>query len=102
KVGLKVRTRERVEEVRRDRAGRFVVKTGKGEFRAQAVVMAIGRRGSPRKLGVPGEELPHVMYSLLDAEAYTGRRILVVGGGDSAVEAAMGLAYQTGNHVTIS
>ncbi len=102
KVGLKVRTRERIEDVQRDRAGRFIVKTANGEFRAQAVVMAIGRRGSPRKLGVPGEELPHVMYSLLDAEAYTGRRILVVGGGDSAVEAAMGLAYQQGNEVVIS
>jgi thioredoxin reductase len=102
KVGLKVHTKERVEEIRRDRAGRFIVKTAKGEFRAQSVVMAIGRRGSPRKLGVPGEELPHVMYSLLDAEAYTGRKILVVGGGDSAVEAAMGLAHQSGNQVIIS
>lgn len=64
--------------------------------------MAIGRRGTPRKLGVPGEELPHVMYSLLDAEAYAGKRILVVGGGDSAVEAALGLALQPGNQVIIS
>jgi thioredoxin reductase len=66
------------------------------------VVLAIGRRGSPRKLGVPGEQLPKVMYSLLDAEAYTGVRILVVGGGDSAVETAMGLAHQRGNTVTLS
>lgn len=102
KVGLKVRTRERVEDIARDRAGRFIVTTAKGEFRSHALVMAIGRRGNPRKLGVPGEELPHVMYSLLDAEAYAGRRILVVGGGDSAVEAAMGLAHQPGNDVTIS
>jgi thioredoxin reductase (NADPH) len=102
KVGLRIRTREPVVEVTRDRSGRFMVKTGIGEVRAQAVVLAIGRRGSPRKLGVPGEELSHVMYSLLDAEAYTGRRILVVGGGDSAVEAAMGLAHQDGNRVLIS
>jgi len=102
KVGLEVRSRERVESITRDEALRFRLKTATGEFRAQAVVMAIGRRGTPRKLGIPGEELPHVMYSLLDAEAYTGKRILVVGGGDSAVEAALGLAFQSGNHVTIS
>ena len=101
-VGLEVRSRERVERITRDDAGRFRLTTAKGEFRAQAVVMAIGRRGAPRKLGVPGEELPHVMYSLLDAEAYTNQRILVVGGGDSAIEAALGLAFQPGNQVTIS
>lgn len=102
KVGLQVRCRERVERLTRDAGHRFRITTPKGEFRAQAVVMAIGRRGTPRKLGIPGEELPHVMYSLLDAEAYTGKRILVVGGGDSAIEAALGLAHQAGNTVTIS
>jgi thioredoxin reductase len=65
-------------------------------------VLALGRRGSPRKLDVPGEQLSKVMYSLIEAEAYTGKRILVVGGGDSAVEAAMGLAQQKGNRVTLS
>ena len=68
----------------------------------RAVVLAIGRRGVPRRLGIPGEELPKVMYSLLDAEQYTGARILVVGGGDSAIDAALGLAHQRGNRVTIS
>jgi thioredoxin reductase len=66
------------------------------------VILALGRRGSPRKLEIRGEELSKVMYSLLDAEAYTGARILVVGGGDSAVETAMGLAHQRGNTVTVS
>ena len=102
KAGLEVRTRERVESVTRDSAGRFVVKTGKGEYRGQALVMAIGRRGTPRKLEIPGEHLPHVMYSLLDAEAYRNNRIVVIGGGDSAIEAAMGLAIQPGNTVAIS
>ncbi len=102
RVGLSIRAQERVEEVRRDAGGRFTVVTAKGKYHALTVVMAIGRRGTPRKLGVPGEELPHVMYSLLDAEAYTDKRILVVGGGDSAVEAAMGLALQSGNRVTLS
>jgi thioredoxin reductase/ferredoxin len=102
KAGLEVRTGERVEDLRRDGDGRFVVKTAKGEYRSQAVVMAIGRRGSPRKLGIPGEDLPHVMYSLLDAEAYRGKRVVVIGGGDSAVEAALGLAIQPGNRVILS
>ena len=102
KAGLRLRTRERVEAVRREENGSFVVRTARGDTRARTVVMAIGRRGNPRKLGVPGEELPHVMYSLLDAEAYSGARVLVVGGGDSAVEAALGLAHQAGNQVTLS
>ncbi len=69
---------------------------------ARHVCLAIGRRGVPRLLGVPGEELPKVAYSLLDAHSFTGRRILVVGGGDSAVEAALALAEQPGNQVTLS
>lgn len=66
------------------------------------VVLALGRRGSPRKLGVPGEELPKVMYQLIDAQSYQNQHVLVVGGGDSAVEAAIGLARQPGNTVGIS
>lgn len=73
-----------------------------GTHRASSVVLALGRRGSPRKLGIPGEELPKVMYRLMDAEGYRGQRILVVGGGDSAVEAAVGLSLQPGNAVTLS
>jgi thioredoxin reductase len=66
------------------------------------VVLALGRRGTPRKLDVAGEELPKVMYQLTDAESYEGRRLLIVGGGDSAVEAAIGLARQPRNWVTLS
>jgi thioredoxin reductase len=65
-------------------------------------VLALGRAGTPRKLGVKGEELPHVLYRLIEADHYTHKNILIVGGGDSAVEAAMGLAHQEGNKVTIS
>jgi thioredoxin reductase len=102
KTKLAVRTQERVEAITRQPDGVFVVRTARGEYRAWTVILALGRRGTPRKLGVPGEELPKVMYSLLDAEAYTGAKILVVGGGDSAVETALGLAYQKGNRVTLS
>ena len=63
---------------------------------------SLGRTGIPRKLDVPGEELPKVMYRLIEADHYVNKHILVVGGGDSAVEAAMGLASQPGNKVTLS
>jgi putative YpdA family bacillithiol system oxidoreductase len=99
---LKVNTNEKVEGVERGEDGIFVVRTIKGEYRAHTVILALGRRGTPRKLGIAGEELPKVMYSLIEADAYMGRKILVVGGGDSAVEAAMGLAHQKGNSVTLS
>jgi len=102
RAGLEVRTHERVEHLALGDDGLYLVQTPKDSYRALSVVLAIGRRGSPRKLGVPGEELPKVMYTLVDAEAYSGKQILVVGGGDSAVEAALGLAYQKGNKVTLS
>lgn len=101
-AGLKVQTREKVESINREPDGTFTVATSKGRYRAWTVVLALGRRGTPRKLGVPGEERGKVMYGLIEAEAYTNAKILVVGGGDSAVEAAMGLAHQRGNRVTLS
>lgn len=72
--------------------GNFAVKSNRGVIRARKVVLATGRRGTPRKLGVPGEELPKVSYRLLEPEQYQGSRVLVVGGGDSAVEAACQIA----------
>lgn len=82
--------------------GLLKVRTNNGECITRHVCLALGRRGTPNKLGVPGEELSKVSYSLLDAEAYEERHILVVGGGDSAIEAALGLAEQHGNKVTLS
>ncbi len=102
RADFKARTGEKVEDIKQDADGIFTVVTSKNRYRAHAVVLAIGKSGTPRKLGVKGEELPKVMYRLIEAEAYTNKRILVVGGGDSAVEAAMGLAHQTGNQVTLS
>lgn len=89
------------DHVERADDGTLVVHTDAGTFRARHVVIAVGRRGSPRRLGVAGEELPHVAYSLLDAANHQGEHCVVVGGGDSAVEAALALAEQPGNTVTI-
>ena len=102
RAGLHVNTSEKVEDIQRAADGIFTVHTSKGRYRAWTVILALGRRGTPRKLGIKGEDLPKVMYSLIETEAYTGAKILVVGGGDSAVEAAMGLAHQKGNQVTLS
>lgn len=99
---FKCRTGERVEHLEKGTDGLFTVKSTKSEYRAHAVILAIGKTGNPRKLGVKGEELPKVMYRLIEADHYVNKKILVVGGGDSAVEAAMGLAYQVGNTVTLS
>jgi thioredoxin reductase len=97
-----VSTGEKVEDVKRGEDGIFTVITGTKEYRTRAVILALGKAGEPRKLGVKGEDLPKVMYRLIEADHYINKKILVVGGGDSAVEAAMGLANQSGNQVTLS
>lgn len=102
RVDFKFRKGEKVESIGKGADGIFTLTSSRGEYRARAVILAIGKTGSPRKLGVPGEELPKVMYRLIEADHYVHKKILVVGGGDSAVEAAMGLAYQVGNTVTLS
>lgn len=99
---LPIRTGQEFVGLERDADGVFTVRTRTAVFRARNVCLGLGRRGTPRKLGVPGEDLPKVAYSLMDAQSYQGRRILVVGGGDSAIEAALGLAEQPGNQVTLS
>lgn len=90
------------EGLERDPQGHYVVYTATHTFLARHVCLALGRRGVPNKIGVPGEDSSKVAYSLLDANSYQGRRALVVGGGNSAVEAALGLAEQPGNDVTLS
>jgi thioredoxin reductase (NADPH) len=98
---LPLKTHEKVEAVTKD-GETFSVTTPKGTVETSSVILALGRRGSPRKLGVSGEDLPKVAYRLIEAETYRKKSILVVGGGDSAVEAAVALARQSGNSVSIS
>ena len=101
RAGLRIREGERVEGVARGETG-LEVGTSRATLETGAVLLAIGRRGSPKRLGVPGERLAKVSYQLGDAERYRGQHVLVVGGGDSALEAAVALAAQPGARVTLS
>ncbi len=100
--GLNVREGTEVVRLGKVAEREFLVETESGEsFTAARVILALGRRGQPRKLGVPGEELSHkVTYRLHTPDDYRDRDILVVGGGNSAVEAALMLADT--NRVTLS
>jgi thioredoxin reductase/Pyruvate/2-oxoacid:ferredoxin oxidoreductase delta subunit len=102
RFGIKITFGARVDKVSLEAAGSYLVKTSRGEYRARSILLAIGRRGTPRKIGAPGEELPKVVYRLIDPEQYRGQRVLVVGGGDSAIEAALALAREPGTSVTLS
>src|SRR5260221_6212716 len=99
--GLKISYKERVESIE-NKDGAFHVKTSTQQYVASAVLLGIGRRGTPRKLGVPGEELPKVVYRLIDPEQYRGQQVIVVGGGDSALEAAASIAELGGTPVILS
>lgn len=101
KFSLNIKIGEKLQRIVKTN-GIFDVRTQNETFQSRRVVLALGRRGTPRKLGVPGEDQKKVMYKLIDAESYTHNHLLVVGGGDSAVEAAIGLAHQAGNTVTLS
>ncbi|MEZ5851992.1 MAG: NAD(P)-binding domain-containing protein [Hyphomicrobiaceae bacterium] len=100
-TGLRIRYGERAEAVEAVDGG-FEVRTGAGRYRARGVLLAIGRRGTPRKLDVPGEDLAKVTYRLSDPAIYKGKHVLVVGGGDSALEAACSLAEEPGTQITLS
>ncbi|NOT71530.1 MAG: NAD(P)-binding domain-containing protein [Hyphomicrobium sp.] len=100
-TGLKINDQERVESVTAIDGG-YAIKTTRAQYQTQSVLLAIGRRGTPRRLGAPGEELPKVVYRMVDPEQYRGQHVLVVGGGDSALEAASSLADEPGTTVTLS
>jgi thioredoxin reductase (NADPH) len=101
RTGLKVEFRECMQGIDREGDG-FIVRTDRHSYRTRSVLLALGRRGTPRKLEVPGEESPKVVYRLIDPAQYDGQAVLVVGGGDSALEAAIALAERPGTKVVLS
>lgn len=100
KTGLAPRFEEHVQTVERD-GGAFVVVSDKAAYRARRVLLAMGRGGTPRRLGVPGEELSKVVYRLSEPGQYAGQKVMIIGGGDSALEAAMALAEVPGTVITL-
>lgn len=101
-TGIIINYGERVDAITAAPDGGFTVKTSKQDYNTRAVLLTIGRRGTPRKLGVPGEQLEKVVYRVIDAEQYRNQQVLVVGGGDSALEAAASIAEIAGTTVTLS
>lgn len=98
---LKIQINTKVDSISQHGTGFRIAYSGMS-CTSKNVLLALGRRGSPRKIGVPGEEQPKVAYQLIEAESYIQKNILVVGGGDSAIEAAVALVRQKGNAVTLS
>jgi len=91
KTGLQVAVGELVQKIDRDKDGSWLVSSTGGVFKAANVLLALGRRGSPRKLDVPGEEQSKVVYRVIEPEVFQDQHVLVVGGGNAAVESAFAL-----------
>ncbi len=102
KTGIKIDYNERVDSIVPSPTGGFTVATSKNTYNTRTVLLTIGRRGTPRKLGVPGEEMDKVVYRVIDPAQYCNLHVLVVGGGDSALEAATSIAAEAGTTVTLS
>jgi thioredoxin reductase/NAD-dependent dihydropyrimidine dehydrogenase PreA subunit len=92
KSNLPIKTGVSVEGVAPEPGGMWRLETTAGPVRTANVLLGLGRRGTPRKLGVPGEEQGKVHYSIIEPEHFEGKHVLVVGGGNSAVENALALA----------
>jgi thioredoxin reductase/NAD-dependent dihydropyrimidine dehydrogenase PreA subunit len=91
KTGLQVAVGELVEKIERGEDGSWLVSSTGGVFKTANVLLALGRRGSPRKLDVPGEEQSKVVYRVIEPEVFQDQHVLVVGGGNAAVESAFAL-----------
>jgi thioredoxin reductase len=103
KTGLEINYKVNVQSINPAPGGTgHIVSTSNGSYNTNTVLLAIGRRGTPRQLGVPGEESSKVAYRLIDPEQYRNMHVLVVGGGDSALEAATSIAEEPGTVVTLS
>lgn len=99
--GVEIKENESVENIiRNEDTDEILVETDKNKYTAKAVIIAIGVLGKPRKPNVPGENLKGVNYTLTDPNLYTGKKVLVVGGGDTAVEWAVALS-RAGAETTI-
>lgn len=102
-TGISINYDERVDTIAATPGGDgYTVTTNRSTYETRAILLAIGRRGTPRQLGVPGEELTKVAYRLIDPEQYQNLHVLIVGGGDSALEAATSIAEEVGTTVTLS
>ena len=104
RTNVEIKYNENVLNVEREE-GYFKVTSQNGKlntYKSQTVLLAIGRRGTPRKLGVSGEDKPKVVYRLADPDQYKSQHVLVVGGGDSALEAAVTISEADGTTVSLS
>ncbi|MHB8483178.1 MAG: NAD(P)-binding domain-containing protein [Nitrospiria bacterium] len=101
KTRIKIYYNERMEKIQKNDRG-FVVKTSRDSYATRAILLALGRGGTPRKLEVPGEDLAKVVYRLVDPEQYDDQHVLVVGGGDAALEAACSITQGSRSTVTLS
>jgi len=101
KTGIKINFGERMEKIEH-KGDTYTVVTNRSSYLTRSILLSIGRRGTPRKLEVPGEEHKKVVYRLVDPEQYLGKRVLVVGGGDAALEAAVSISNVPGTKVTLS
>ncbi len=94
RTDLKVNTGVLVEHVARESDGMYTITSTRGTWRAANVLLALGRRGTPQKLGIPGEDLPKVSYRMLEPREFRNKHVLVIGGGNSAVETALSLVKE--------